>query len=279
MRHDTAVAPVAALLLAACAGPSPSASSSHAAKTIKVAGVQYAAGSHAKVSPACAGASSPDNCAVRALVDRAAAQGAALVVTPEYGLDQDLLEPDPQVGQDPCAAGSAGGALVRAFSEQARQRSLFVVINLQTYSGSGAGKQIYNSQVALGPDGTVRAVHHKFELFAGESAKLTPGQGGTVFKAPFGTVGLLICADLYGDLRLHHELTHTRGARLVVVSSYWTAPGAASWQQHFARNWGVHVVGANTTAGPGKGGGVFDPEGRTLARRSTPGLVIAPIKL
>jgi len=265
--------------LLACGDPVRLPGRSNGAKQIRVAAVQYALGAYDLVAPECVGADSPDNCAVHRLVDRAAEQGALLVVTPEYGVDQSGPESIPRVGQNPSTTPSWPGPLLRAFSRQAAHHGIYLVINLLTTGSADGQRRTYNTQVAFGPDGAVNAVHHKLTLFDGEAGTLTPGRDVTAFRTPFGTVGLLICADLYGDLRQHQRLVQHAGARLIAVSSAWTATGGARWPRSFARNWGVHVVSANTTAGPGAGGGVFDPNGQILAKRSVPGLAMAWINL
>lgn len=267
------------VLLLSCGDPVRLPGRTFDGKRFRVAAVQYALGEYAQVAPGCAGTDSPDNCAMHRLVDRAAGQGALLVVTPEYSVDQAGPEPSPRVGQNPSRTAPGPGPLLRAFSRQAAHHGIYLVINLLTTGSTNGQRRTYNTQVAFGPDGAVRAVHHKFTLFDAEANSLTPGRDVTSFRTPLGTVGLLICADLYGDLRQHQRLVHQAGARLIAVSSAWTASGGAHWPRSFARNWGVHVVSANTTAGPGAGGGVFDPRGKILAKRSDPGLAMAWIEL
>jgi len=268
-----------ALMPLSCDDPVRLPGRTYSGKQIRVAAVQYAQGKYALVAPECIWADSPNNCAVHRLVDRAAEQGALLVVTPEYGVDQPGPEPTPRVGQNPSAIPSWPGPLLRNFSLQAARHGIYLVINLLTTGRTDDQQRTYNTQVAFGPGGAVLAVHHKITLFDAESDTLTHGRQVTAFNTPFGTVGLLICADLYGDLRQHQQLVHQMGARLIAVSSSWTAEGGAHWPRSFARNWGVHVVSANTTASPGAGGGVFDPSGRILAKRSSPGLAMAWIDI
>jgi len=262
--------PALALLACACADPGAAlpapAVGRPLATDVKVAAVQYGTGSHGLVDTDCASAVLPDACAVAKLVEQAAKAGAKLVVTPEYGLGQKYLEPVPVVGKNPGTDASwSGGSLIKSFSQRAALLKIHLVVNLQTNGGGGAR---YNSQVAFSPSGAVAAIHHKFELFASERKSLTPGKELNVFSSPVGKVGLLICADLYGDLRKHRQLTGPLGARVVAVSSLWTADGGWRWQQNFARNWGVYVVGSNTTGGAGRGGGIFDPTGRVLAKHT-----------
>jgi len=267
-----------ALLTTACAPPAtPGEAKRSLTGSLKVAAVQYDTGDHAQVHGSCAATDSPDACAVGKLVAQAAAGGAVLVVTPEYGLGQKYLEPVPKVGANPGTDGSwTSGPLIKAFSQQAASLKIHLVINLQTSAGGGVK---HNTLVAFDKAGKVAAVHHKFELFSSERKSLTPGKDVTVFDSPVGKVGLLICADLYGDLRLQKKLTETLKARVVAVSSLWTAQGGWRWQQNFARNWGVHVVGSNTTGGAGRGGGVFDPAGKVLAKHTDakPGITMASV--
>ncbi len=268
------------MLCAGCAPPAEPVAGAGSALSggKKVAAVQYASGGHAAVDSTCAAAAMPDACAVGKLVAQAQAAGAVLVVTPEYGLGQKYYEPVPTVGETPATSSSwSEGTLIKTFSEQAAKLSIHLLIDLQTSEGSGKAK--YNTLVAFDPKGKVVGVHHKFELFSSEGKSLTPGKDVMVFDSPVGKVGLLICADLYGDLRLQAKLTRTLKARVVAVSSLWTAPGGHRWQQNFAKNWGVYVVGSNTVSGAGKGGGVYSPEGKALAEHltSSPGVVLAQI--
>lgn len=59
--------------------------------------------------------------------------------------------------------------------------------------------QLYNTLFAIGPDGRIAGRHRKINaLRVGSEAWSTPGTKATAFRlAPFGRVGLLICADAY----------------------------------------------------------------------------------
>ena len=236
------------------------------ATMLKVAGIQYSEGRYAEVDPSCSSAKHPDVCAVQKLVEQAAGLGAKIIVTPEYGLGQQYLEPSPELNEVPADSSSwDDDDFIKMFSKQAKQLGVYLAIDLQTYTGQQASLKKYNSLVAFGPGGKVLAKHNKFELFDSEAKSLTPGTDVMTFETPLGKVGLLICADLYGDLRMHDKLTRTLGARVVLVSSFWTAPAGLRWQQSFAKNWGVYVVGSNVVDGAGHGAGVFGPNGEELA--------------
>ncbi|MFH1132050.1 MAG: carbon-nitrogen hydrolase family protein [Pseudomonadota bacterium] len=255
---------------------------SQALGTQLVAAIQFDANNSdvKAVDPSCASEENASVCAVKKLITQAQAAGAILVVTPEYGLGQEYLEPDPTIGETPAiSADWPDDTFIKEFSKQANELQIYLVINLQTYSGSGTSEKTFNTQVAFGPDGKVVGVHHKFELFDSEADFLTPGVDVMAFDTPLGKVGLLICADMYGDLRLHDKLTGQLGAKIVAVSSFWTANGGYRWPANFAKNWGVFVISSNTTAGEGQGGGIFDPDGTALdlMTSGTPGVASAAI--
>ena len=238
---------------------------------VTVAAVQFAGRGTVKVDPTCSG--SHVNCAIEALIRRAARRGSRIVVTPEYALAQRAPEATPTVGESP--SDPARAPLLTRFATLANELDLYLVLNLRTNRNG----KLHNTQVAFNPEGTVVGIHHKFELFRGEKRTHTAGDDVSVFETPWGRVGMLICADLYGDARLHDKLTGELGARIIVLSSMWTVSRATRWQAAFAHDWNVYVVAANTTAGPGKGGGVFDRSGQPLAisENGTDGLTIASI--
>ena len=83
---------------------------------------------------------------------------------------------------------------------------------------------LYNTVFAIGPDGRLAGSHRKINaLRVGSEAWSTPGTQATAFRlAPFGTVGLLICADAYSP-GIANSLK-AQGAKALVSSAAW-APG------------------------------------------------------
>ena len=84
--------------------------------------------------------------------------------------------------------------------------------------------QLYNTVFAIGPDGRVAGSHRKINaLRVGSEAWSTPGTQTTAFRLPpFGTIGLLICADAYTP-GIAKSLK-AQGAKALVSSAAW-APG------------------------------------------------------
>lgn len=247
---------------------------------IKVAALQYGPSKTGatQVDAACGSRADYSTCAIEKMVEQAAAQGARIIVAPELVLDQKFYEPEPRVGALPADDGELqADALLKVFSAKARQLAVNLTIHLQT-SDTATGKK-YSTQVVFDAGGKVAAVHHKFELYGAENASLTPGSDATVFETALGKTAPLICADLYGDPRHHAKLVDELGARVILVSSYWTVPSGARWQAAFAKNWGVYVIGSNVATGPGQGGGIYGPDGKPLAESlaSMPTILYAEI--
>lgn len=227
------------------------------ANTVRVASIVYGGQHPERVAPECR---ENNNCAIEMLIRQAHAQRAQLIVAPEYGLDQSGDEPDPLVGTLSYEM-PARAHLARRFAALADELDVYLVINLETREGTDN----FNTQLAFDPSGRLVAKHHKFELYGGERDTMTAGHDVSIFDTPFGRVGLLICADIYGDPALHRRLTRELGANIIAFSAEWTVRGAARWQAAFAHDWGVYVVGSNGADGAGQGGGIFDRQGKAIA--------------
>ncbi len=211
-------------------------------------------------------------CRLEGWVRVAADGGATLVVSPEYALDLDIPATIPPLGSVP-----PEDSVLRRFADLSDSLDLYLVMAIQT-----AGPTLpRNSQLAFGPDGTLLAIHHKIELFDAERGFMQAGTSVTTFPTPHGPVGMLICADLYGNPALHRELTEDLGAVLIAVSAQWTVTGALSWPAAWAHDWSTAIVFANGSGGSGRGSGVFDPTGAPRATTQSPqsGVVFADLQL
>lgn len=249
--------------------------------TLAVAAIQYGEGDFAKVSSSC----SDNYCALSTLVGEAAQKGAKLVVLPEYALGQKSAERLPAVGARPETDAPFAGSYLSGFAKLARERALHLVVDLITTPDPKATGPLYNSQVALGPDGAVVGVHHKFNLFGNEKTELTAGTEVSVFDSPLGKVGMMVCADIYAELEIQsplpRKLSQELGARVVAVSSDWLTASALSTFFFYAKGYKVYAIVANTTAAPGQGGGVWAPNGESLVetKAGLPSVQLAAIPL
>ena len=152
---------------------------------------------------------------VESAVRRAAAMGAAFVVSPElvvsgYGF-RDAIGTD-WIARDQAALFAWAGDL-------ARQASVFLLLGTPEADG-----RLFNSQILFAPDGT-RIGHHRkiMVLKVGSESWSTAGDRSTVLTVDgIGRVGLFVCADMYSK-RLVDE-TAAQEVDLLVSSAAW-APG------------------------------------------------------
>ncbi|MBS0159639.1 MAG: carbon-nitrogen hydrolase family protein [Nitrospira sp.] len=151
-------------------------------------------------------------------ITKAACSGAGWIITPELAvsgytfadtLGTDWIEPQPDHWMS------------RICRLAARFR---VTLFLSHPERDPRSQQLYNAVFAIGPDGRLAGSHRKINaLRVGSEAWSTPGTEATAFRlAPFGGVGLLICADAYTP-GIAKSLK-AQGAKVLVSSAAW-APG------------------------------------------------------
>ncbi len=78
------------------------------------------------------------------------------------------------------------------------------------------GERRFNTAVLINPDGELIGKYHKQRL-GHESFRNTAGNQSSVFKTPFGEIGIMICAD-----RRYPEVVQgfcTRGANFLICPS------------------------------------------------------------
>ena len=225
-------------------------------------------------------------------IEKARRKKADLVVFPELSLTgytlKDLV---PDVALDP-----KNDSVLKKIT--ARTRGLAVVLGFIEERWEERG--IFYNSAAFIADGRIRHIHRKVFLPTNglfEEAKFwAAGRSFTVFDAPFGKAGLLVCRDF-----LHYGASYvlfSGGADLIITIS--AAPGrGVSGGQAFetSRMWELmgeaisyfstaFVIYANRVGvedGVSFAGGsfIFNPGGRLLARASTlnPELLVHSIDL
>lgn len=269
------------------------------ATSLKVAAIQFGSDQFGQVNN-CA----TTICALTNLIEQAATNGAKIIVTPEYAFGQKTAEQSPEQG-DKIIDDTRWpkGKIIQTAAELAVKHSVTVVINVITQQGTGATAKIYNTQLAIGAEGKVLARHYKFHLFGNEVTQLTAGDSvkTNFFDTPIGKVGLLICADIqcivFGsgpdcparNLKLLQEYT-AQGAVATFFSAYWTvgptnAGSSAWWPLNVQKKYSVDakqwVIAANTSSGPGQGGGIFKPGGEKVIASETgkPAIIYAELPI
>jgi predicted amidohydrolase len=255
---------------------------------MRVAAIQTTAGADREANLSAAGH----------LVDEAAADGATLVVLPEYfsvAGRPDVL----RAGAEPLD----GPTLAWAASTAARLGIHLVAGSFPERTGRSDGK-LANTSCLVGPDGATLAVYRKIHLFDvalegvafRESDTIVPGDEAVV--APLGgasggratVLGLSLCYDVRFP-ELYRMLT-LQGATVVTVPAAFTAAtGPAHWElllRARAVEDQIFVIGAGQVGELPPGmprchghSMVVDPWGTVLAERTdaTPGVVIADLDL
>ena len=200
------------------------------------------------------------------LIERAAAQGAALVVLPELF--------------------SCGYVASRAIWDMAEAREggtarwlAATAARLGIYLGAGTaetdGSDIFNTFILAGPDGTIAGRAYKANAEAGVFCR---GRHEHLISTPIGRIGIGICAD--NQYTAHLELMARLYADLILMPHAWPTPAKAGGpvkekdvadQQRrmtelpvlYARALGVPVVFANQI-------GPLAPMGGVLGRLISP---------
>jgi nitrilase len=164
------------------------------------------------------------------LIAQAAAEGARLVVLPEYFGLFGLHATDKLA-----AAESDGHGPQQEFlAEAARRHGLHVVGGCVPVATDDPAR-VKSACLVYGPDGTRVARYDKLHLFAfeqgderyDEARTIAPGDGLAWFEAPCGRVGLSICYDVRFP-----ELYRALGdLALILLPSAFTVPtGRAHWE-------------------------------------------------
>lgn len=165
---------------------------------------------------------------IRACARTARAQGAGLVVFPEFSMYEKKVVDDTFAG----AAEPLDGPFVRALRALAAELGVGLVVGVVERSHDD--RRPYNTLAALGPDGSLLAAYRKIHLFDSygfhESACITPAPepAPVTFGLDGLRVGLMTCYDLRFP-ELARELVDA-GAQLMLVCSSWV-PGAGKAEQ------------------------------------------------
>ena len=151
------------------------------------------------------------------LIAEAAKQKADLIVLGEtltyFGLGKSMVD----------IAESVPGPSTDYFGTLARQHNLYIVVGLVEREGH----LVYNTAVALGPDGKLLGKYRKVCLPRGEvAAGIAPGHEYPVFDTRFGKLGIMVCYDGFFP-EVARELTN-RGAEVIAWPVWGCNPSLAS---------------------------------------------------
>jgi deaminated glutathione amidase len=164
------------------------------------------------------------------LVARAAAQGAALVVLPEYFCIMGLNERDKLAVKE-----TDGDGPIQAFLAEAAARHGVWLVGGSVPLATAAADKVRNSCLVYGPRGERVARYDKMHLFGldlgaerfDEANTIEAGEQPAAIDTPYGRIALSICYDL----RFPELYRSLAPVDLVLVPSAFTATtGKAHWE-------------------------------------------------
>lgn len=169
--------------------------------SVRVAAVQFPIGTDREANL--------DTC--RRMIDAAAAEGAELVVLPEFCNFPSWYDDDEHAR---LVAVRAGDAWLDGIAERAATHDAFVMVNATRVDDDGA---VYGSNFLYAPDGSLAGMTDKQVLMGGESLHISPSVRLTpLVQAPFAPVGLYSCMD--GVINETPRVLSLRGARILCNS-------------------------------------------------------------
>lgn len=146
--------------------------------------------------------------------EAAAKRGADLVLFPElclYGYDYYVDETVPQ-REKIASAETIKGPSCNALAEITRKYGIYVVFGMAEKKEDTEDAILYNSAVAIGPEGVIGA-YQKMHPFETESIWCKKGEDPFMFDTPWGPISVGICFDTYQFPELMRHYVY-KGSRL-----------------------------------------------------------------
>lgn len=169
----------------------------------------------------------------RAGVERAAAMGADLVLTPEC---TNLLSAN-RAHQQAVLNREADDPTLAALRESAARAGVWLLIGSLGLKTGEADGRFANRSLLIDPRGAIIARYDKIHMFDvnvsetevyRESAAYRPGDRAVMAKTPLGNLGLTVCYDVRFP-HLHRRLAQAGAQILTVPAAFNHITGAAHW--------------------------------------------------
>jgi predicted amidohydrolase len=162
-----------------------------------------------------------------AWIERAAAQGARLIVLPELANSGYMFSAREEAFA--LAEAIPAGPTCQAWMAAAARLDVTLVAGICEREGGS----LYNAAVVIGPEGWI-GTFRKVHLWNAENLYFEPGNlGFPVFKTPLGRIGVAICYDIWFPETF--RLQALKGADIVCVPTNWVPiPGQAPGREAMA---------------------------------------------
>jgi predicted amidohydrolase len=162
-----------------------------------------------------------------AWIERAAAQGARLIVLPELANSGYMFSAREEAFA--LAEAIPAGPTCQAWMAAAARLDVTLVAGICEREGGS----LYNAAVVIGPEGWI-GTFRKVHLWNAENLYFEPGNPGfPVFKTPLGRIGVAICYDIWFPETF--RLQALKGADIVCVPTNWVPiPGQAPGREAMA---------------------------------------------
>ena len=195
----------------------------------------------------------------REMIEEAASQNAEVVLLPEA---MDLGWTDPSALTE--AQSIADGQTTQLLISLAKKHQIFICSGLI----EKADDEVYNSAILINPKGEIILSHRKINELDIGHPYYALGEKLNVCETPFGTIGLLICADANTKNQVLTRSLAYMGADIILSPSSWAVPPdhdnekdpyGATWENAFmpvAKDFAVWIASTSNvgkmTAGPWK---------------------------
>jgi len=151
----------------------------------------------------------------REMIDEAASNNAEVILLPEA---MDLGWTDPSALTE--AQSIPEGQTCRVLINMAKKHGIFICSGLI----EKAGDKVYNSAIIINPEGEIILTHRKINELDIGHPYYALGDKLNVCKTPFGTFGLLICADANTENQVLTRSLAFMGADIILSPSSWAVP-------------------------------------------------------
>lgn len=151
----------------------------------------------------------------KALIDEAAEKNADVILLPE-AMDLGWTDPSALTEAQPIPEGQTSQVLIKL----AKKHGVFICSGLIEKDGD----KVYNSAIIIDPSGEIILTHRKINELDIGHPYYALGDKLNVCQTPFGTFGLLICADANTNNQILTRSLAYMGAEVILSPSSWAVP-------------------------------------------------------